>query len=346
MARSRDDPSELSIEAAADRWLRRKRGSLAKATVREYGYRLERFKEFCRDEEIETVGELHPLDFDDYLAYREELGVKPVTMSKHFTSIGDFVGYLEDLGAVQDGLRDAIPDVSIPSGGAVDDVMLAPEDGNALIRHYRTSEQDYGTRQHALLEVLWFTGCRLGAVRALDLRDFDPSDQSLAFGHRPDTGTPLKKAGNGERVVALAHENVEALEHYINQNRHETRDQDGRQPLITSTYGRPSADTIRNWTYLATVPCTRTTCPHDRDPATCEYLESTTASGCPSSRSPNQVRSGAITRMLNHIPRDRVRYRAKTSQWDHYDQASHREKMEHRDREIVNDIDLETDDES
>lgn len=342
--RSRSDPADLPISEAVDRWLRRKRGSLADATVREYGYRLERFREFCEKEGIERVGELHPLDFDDYLAYRESLGVKPITMKKHFTSIAEFVGYLEDLGAVEEGLSDAIPDVSVPEGGAVDDVMLKPADGDALIEHYRTSDADYGSRQHAILEVFWFVGCRLGALRGLDLGDFDPEDPSLAFVHRSDTGTPLKKAFSGERTVAIPQASVDAIGAYVDNNRDERRDDHGRQPLFTSTHGRPSPNTLRNWTYLATVPCTRGPCPHDEDPDTCEYLSSTTASGCPSSRSPNQVRSGAITRMLHRTDKERVKYRAKTTQWEHYDQATQRQKMEHRDREVLADIELEGDD--
>jgi site-specific recombinase XerD len=339
--RDRSDPADLSIPEAVDRWLRRKRGSLADATVREYGYRLERFREFCDEEGIDRVGVLHPLDFDDYLAYREQLGVQPITITKHFTTIAEFVGYLEDLGAVDDGLSDAIPDVSVPEGGAVDDVMLEPADGDALIEHYRNSDADYGGRQHAILEVIWFVGCRLGALRGLDLGDIDVQDSSLAFVHRPDTGTPLKKAFSGERTVAIPQASADAIGAYVHGNRYERRDDNGRVPLFTSTHGRPSPNTLRNWTYLATVPCTRGPCPHDKDPDSCEYLESTTASGCPSSRSPNQVRSGAITRMLHRTDKERVKYRAKTTQWEHYDHATERQKMEHRDREVLADIELE-----
>jgi len=339
--RDRSDPADLSISDAVTRWLRRKRGSLADATVREYGYRLERFREFCDQAGIERVGELHPLDFDDYLAYREQLGVQPITMKKHFTSIADFIGYLEDLGAVDEGLSDAIPDVSVPEGGAVDDVMLGPADGDALIEYYRNSDVDYGSRQHAILEVLWFVGCRLGALRGLDLGDFDPQDPSLAFVHRADTDTPLKKASSGERTVAIPQPSAAAIEAYVDDTRYERRDDHGRQPLVTSTHGRPSPNTLRNWTYLATVPCTRGPCPHEKTPDACEYLETTTASGCPSSRSPNQVRSGAVTRMLHRTDKERVEYRAKTTQWEHYDHATERQKMEHRDREVLADIELE-----
>ena len=344
--RSRSDPADLAIPEAVDRWLRRKRGSLADATVREYGYRLERFREFCDEESIKHVGQLHPLDFDDYLAYREELGVKPITMKKHFTSIGDFIGYLESLGAVDEGLSDAIPSVSVPDGGAVDDVMLKPADGDALIDHYRNSDADYGSRQHAILEIQWFVGCRLGAVRGLDLGDFDPHDPSLTFVHRPDTDTPLKKAFSGERAVAIPQATANAVEAYVLEERDERRDDHGREPLVTSTHGRPSPNSIRNWTYLATVPCTRGPCPHDEDPDSCEYLSSTTASGCPSSRSPNQVRSGAITRMLHRTSKERVKYRAKTTQWEHYDHATQQQKMQHRDREVIDDIGLEGDDDA
>lgn len=91
--------------------------------------------------------------------------------------------------------------------------------------------------------------------------------------------------------------------------------------------------------YLATVPCLHGPCPHGEDPETCEYLEYTKASQCPSSRSPHQVRTGSITWQLNReIPIERVAERVNTSVRTlkrHYDQPSTREAFEERRREYV-----------
>lgn len=341
---ARRDPSDLTVTEAVERWLGRKRGSLAEATVREYGYRLQRLADWADSVGIETVGELHPLDWDDYLAAREETGVKPLTMSKHFGTVREWAEFLEDLGAVEDGLAKAVPDVDVPRGSQVDDTMLSPADGDALIRAYRADSVLYGTRNHAILELFWFAAPRLGALRGLDMDDFHPNRRAVEFHHRPESGTPLKKNVDGERSVAIPRATAEVIQTYVEEHRVSRRDDHGRRPLFTSSQGRPSPDTIRNWAYLATQPCLRMDCPHEQERSTCEYVDHNRASQCPSSRSPHQIRTGAITRMLNRVPRDRVEHRANTHQWDHYDMAGENEKMEERDREVVRDLTLYGDD--
>lgn len=339
--RSRRDPSELTVEESIERWIARKRGSKADSTVREYGYQLGRFLEWTEAVGIEVVGELHPLDFDDYLSDRESDGVKPLTMSNNFKIIHRWVEYLESIGAVEDGLTKAVPEIDVPKGAEINETLLDPKEGDALIAHFREHPDRYGSRLHAVLEVFWFTACRLGALRGLDLRDVDLDNDSLEFTHRPDLGTPLKNGQEGERAVALPPATSDAICHYVDHNRLEQRDENGRQPLFTSSRGRPATDTIRCWSYQATQPCLRTECPHDERRSRCDWTMLKHSSKCPSSRSPHQVRTGAITRMLNRLPKERVEHRANTSQFQHYDMAAKQEKMEQRDREFVPDIELE-----
>lgn len=340
--RSRRDPSELSITDATERFLGRKRGGLAEATVREYGYRLRRFHEYCEEEGIEVVGDIHPLDFDDYLAYREQADVSPITIQSQFKTIRKWIEFLESLGAVDDGLADAVPRPEIPKGAEISETKLDVKDGDALIRFYRDSDQHYGSVQHAILEIIWFTGARLGAVRALDLGDVWLDDNALAFRHRPETDTPLKNGPDGERVVAISQSTSDALRAYADRNRYSNRDDYGRLPFITSAFGRPGTNAIRNWTYQATQPCVRTDCPHEKQRSTCRWTKSNHASKCPSSRSPHEVRTGAITRMLNRSTKDRVSFRANTSQFAHYDMADELQKLEHRDRDTADDLALDT----
>jgi integrase len=58
--------------------------------------------------------------------------------------------------------------------------------------------------EHALLEVLWHTGLRIGAAIGLDIRDYDADEQYLELVHRPDEGTSLKNGVNSERYVGLS----------------------------------------------------------------------------------------------------------------------------------------------
>jgi hypothetical protein len=97
--------------------------------------------------------------------------------------------------------------------------------------------------------------------------------------------------------------------------------------------------------YLATVPCLHSECPHGNDPETCEFLEYSKASQCPSSRSPHQVRTGAITWMRNRgVPVDVVAARANASVSmieKHYDKPDYIEEMEKRRRPFLDKLDFD-----
>ncbi|MEF8825272.1 MAG: hypothetical protein V5A34_01705 [Halapricum sp.] len=110
--------------------------------------------------------------------------------------------------------------------------------------------------------------------------------------------TPLKKQADGERVINLAEWVGEVLADYLQVNRDDVTDDEGRQPLLPSQRdpGRLSKGAMRNWTYILTQACEfGGECPHDRNPETCEARELGHGSKCPSTMSPHRVRTGAIT---------------------------------------------------
>ena len=190
------------------------------------------------------------------------------------------------------------------------------------------------------------TGARQGGLRALDLRDFYADRGFVEFRHRPDEGTPLKNKLRGERPVALPDETLAVLNHYIEEYRYDVHDEYGRQPLLASARGRPGSNTVRGWSYVATLPCIHSVCPHGKERETCRWTTYAHASKCPSSRSPHQIRTGAITYMLNQgwPPEDvaeRVNATVKTIE-QHYDKSAPekrrerlRDRMEDRRRSLV-----------
>jgi hypothetical protein len=213
--------------------------------------------------------------------------------------------------------------------------QIGAEDEEVFERRFPETQQAAGFDRRQQAE-------RGGAVRALDVRDFDAENASLTFRHRPESDTPLKKGVDTERTVALPQATVDAIQAYITAERFDVYDDEGRRPLLTSQNGRPGTDTIRNWSYQATQPCLYRDCPHGRQRASCEWTQASKASQCPSSRAPTAVKTGAITRMLNRgVDRDRIRYRAQTEQWENYDAASENERLEARDRGVVDEIDLD-----
>lgn len=108
--------------------------------------------------------------------------------------------------------------------------------------------------------------------------------------HRPDEETTLKNGKSGERPIAITDGLAELLEDYVENNRLDTVDDFGRQPLITSKFGRLTRASYRRQVYQATAPCFRgESCP--------DCVDSPEES-CPEAVSPHAIRRGSITHYL------------------------------------------------
>jgi len=334
---------DLSPREAVARWLDRLRARRAESTVSSYDYRLRLFVEWCEEEGIGSMSEVTGWELDEYERYRRGEGVETVSLNNELGTLKNFLEYCSQIEIVPESLPEKVEPPAVSAEDDVDDTKLAPEDAKRLFEYYEANEEARHSRSHALLTLAWFGGPpRLGAIRALDLGQYNREKQYLRYHHRPDDDTPLKKQHDGERAVGLPEEACEVLDGYIEHNRVDVRDDYGRQPLLTSRRGRASRNAVRGWMYLATVPCLHSQCPHGNDPDTCEFLSYSSASRCPSSRSPHQVRTGAITWMRNQgMPAEVVAERANTSVSvieRHYDKPEHVEKMEKRRRPYLDDL--------
>jgi site-specific recombinase XerD len=332
-----DRVPDLSPREAIERWLNGLRVSKTESTVSAYWYQLKHFAEFCEEDGIDSVDEVTGWDLEAYKNHRLSTGMKAATLNKEFLTLRSFLKYCARIELVDEALPEKVDPPDVSRDAFVDDTRLHTDDAEALLSHYETHE--YGSRAHTLLGLEWYTGARLGALRSLDVDDYDSDGEYLQFFHRPTDDTPLKNGRDGERAVGLPPQLCRVIDSYLTEHRHRVRDEHGRHPLLTSQDGRPSRNAVRAWTYLATVPCLHTACPHGNDPDTCEYLSYSTASQCPSSRSPHQVRTGSITWQLNRgIPIETVAKRVNTSVRvlkKHYDQPSKLEDLEERRREYV-----------
>lgn len=173
----------------------------------------------------------------------------------------------------------------------------------------------YASRDHLVFLLLWRTGIRSGALRGVDLGDLDLDDDAFQLVHRPDQDTSLKNKERGERWVALTPAIAQVVEAYIDGPRVDQTDEFGREPLVTTREGRIARGTIRDTIYRWTRPCVfGEPCPEERDPDDCEAAVNEHASKCPVSRSPHDVRSGAITaHLLDDVPTEIVSDRMNVS---------------------------------
>ncbi|MFB6189670.1 MAG: tyrosine-type recombinase/integrase [Halapricum sp.] len=339
---------DLTPRRAASRYLDSRRTEVTESTYSTYRYRLKLFVEWCEREGISRVGDLDGWAIDEFRAFRAGEGVSASTLHNELDTLSLFAEYLDRIEATDD-LADSVEVPSVPKDERSRDVKLEPKRAIDLIRSYRNSEEDYGRRYHALLEIAWHTGARIGAIRGLDLRDVNVESRYLSFEHRPETDTPLKKKDNGERLAGIGEGVASALQAYIGTHREDAHDEYGRQPLFVTIQGnRPSASAMRSWMYQATWPCRFVACPHGHDPPTCEYKNYTSASGCPSARAPHHVRTGSLSWHRDRgIPADVLQERANASEGtiaEYYDKSTKRERLEHRRRKYLDNLDIENDD--
>lgn len=338
---------DLLPPTAVERFLDSLRTDLASQTIRDYGYRLGQFADWCeRHDEIEHVSDLDGYLLDGYVNHRRRK-VAAVTLSNELQTLRQFIRYCERIEAATDGLHEKIVPPGVDESDEVSDTKLAPADAEAALAAWRDSA-DRACRHHVTLELLWYTSARMGAIRALDLDDFqrDPEhgDATLAFRHLPKQETPLKNQQKGERVVGIPPEPAAVVEEWITTNRPRVVDDYGREPLLATVSGRVSLSTIRHWCYFATVPCRYRECPHGKVPADCDWYSQSHASGCPSSVSPHPVRSGSMEWQRDRqVPIEVVSDRANASPEvieKHYDNPDPHRAQQQRRRPYLDQLDF------
>lgn len=331
----------IAPDAAVKFYLDQRREELSQQTLRSHQYRLKQFVDWCEDvKEITNMNDLSGRDLHAYRVHRREEGeLRLVSLQGQLSTLRVFLGFCASIDAVPEGLRSKVMLPTVSGSEQASETNLDAACAESALEYL--DRYHYASREHVIMLLLWRTGMRAGAVRALDLDDCDLESNSLHLVHRPEEDTPLKNAENGERWVALSPRIARVVEDYISGPRVDILDEFGREPLLTTSHGRASRSTVRDAVYRRTRPCDYgEPCPHDRDPAECEAVEFDAASKCPSSRSPHDVRSGAITaHLLEDVPVEIVSDRMDVSQSvldRHYDRRTEREKMEQRRKHLSN----------
>ena len=327
---SKDDLQPLGPREAMEMWLERQRSEKAVESVKSYGYRINQFVEWCEREDIENLNALNGRDLYRFDTHRRGQDLSITTLNNQLGTLRLFLAFCEDIEAVESGVAARLDVPELSKAERANEEKLPAARADTIME--QLARYEWASTDHALFVTAWRTGCRLGALRALDVEDcyFDESDlerlaheedldeaglfktpdqndvESLLdevsvpfifFRHRPETETPLKNKEEGERPVSLSDDLAEVLQDHIEVNRPNVTDDYGRRPLFASKKGdgRFTKGAIRRRFYIMTQPCRYGTCPHNRDPDDCEAMEHGREQRCPSARSPHKIRTGSIT---------------------------------------------------
>jgi site-specific recombinase XerD len=328
---------------AKEMYLSARKQELSDGTLQGYHYRLKHFVRWCEEvEEIDNMNDLSGRAIQRFKTWRrDEGGLKPVTLRSNLDSLRLFLRWCESIDAVEQDLHEKV-DVLMPTLNKNDEQsnsILNSDEAESIIKHQRKFE--YASRRHLIMEILWHTGIRLGALRSLDVDDYDGDAERLKLRHRPETNTPLKNGEEGERMIALNAEVCRVIEDWMEQNRHDVTDDNSREPLLTSKNGRMNRSSIRDTVYRITQPCYYSDeCPVGREPDECKATTYKHYSKCPENVSPHDIRRGSITHFLTEdIPEKVVSDRMNVSQDvldKHYDKRSEEVKVEQRRQHLSN----------
>lgn len=324
----------LSPGEAKEMFLAERRGQVAERTVQADDYRLRHFTKWLGQYDIDNLNDLDGRTLHKFRLWRKEDGdLNKVSLRTQLKSLRVFLKWCESVDAVESDLHEKILLPSPSNEEERREEILRTGRANEVLKYLRRFE--YASREHALLELIWHTGLRIGSVYSLDLTDYDPIEERLELHHRPGTGTVLKNKSEGERMIALNRYTCEVLDDWIEYNRIDVTDENGRKALFTTDHGRLSISTMRERVYTVTRPCYYgKECPHDRDPETCEGSRYGYRSKCPSSVSPHSVRRGSITHFLTKdVPEKVVSDRMNVGQDvldKHYDKRTEEVKVEQR----------------
>ncbi|ELZ87503.1 XerC/D-like integrase [Haloferax elongans ATCC BAA-1513] len=327
------DLEPLSPEEGVERFLAFREPSVRKSTMQNAKTRLGHFLDWCETAGIDNLNDLTGRKLNDFVRWRQG-DIAPITLQKQISSVRMALDFWADIDAVEPGLREKIHAPELPDGSEARDIHLEADAAEAILEYL--DRYHYASRKHAVMALIWRTGMRRSTVRALDVGDLHEDEHAIQVVHRPESETPLKNGEKGERWVYIGPDWMRVLQEYVRENRTPATDDYGRHPLITTSWGRATGDTIYQIVNEATQPCEYgLPCPHDRDPSDCEAREKRQyASKCPSSKSPHAIRRGHITHYLSQdVQPEIISERSDVSLeilYQHYDARTAREKMEVR----------------
>jgi len=322
----------MTPERAVERYLRERKPEVSESTHRNHRYALKRFVEWTEKAEVDDIAELDGFHVHDFKIHRREEGdISELTLKNNMCALRVFIRWLESMEVIDSGVAE---NMILPSPDDVTrsdkiDASIAEE----ILEYLEKFE--YATLRHALFALLWDTGFRLGTVRTLDLGDYHADEQYIEVHHRPEKKTPLKNKAKAEREVNLHAWVCEVLDDYVGIHRNDVTDDHGREPLLTTSHGRPAGSNLRANINALTRPCHYSgECPHGRNTETCEATKMEEAQRCPSSVPPHAIRRSAITAWLNdghskELLSDRMNVGTKTLE-KHYDARTQGEKRELR----------------
>lgn len=283
------------------RFLSRRRNR-SPATIAQYKRCVPILIDFVEDEGVRFPNQLNTGIIDDYVDMLQNCYDTDATILTYTKNARHWLKWLQDRCSFDESVYLVLNKDKLGLSPQARDEALPEAEAKHIIQSLRKKRR--GSPQHAVMELLWNAGPRVGGVHSIDRCDLLLDQNVLKFRHRPQQGTRLKNGseedefpGDGERDVTLSEQTVAALQAYIRQSRKDISDEHNRFGLFTTKYGRAARSTIRRWVYEAT-SCKWA--PNTSDGPSCDGTCDPDSNVCPESYYPHAIRRGAIVNQLSN----------------------------------------------
>ena len=199
-------------------------------TIRTYRTDLELFLQFASNQGLKKLTELELNTFRLWLADQKEKGSSNATISRRSSTARVFSTW-----AFQKGLIKSDPAIRLisPKVNKTLPKVLGQKQATALMQTAAILEDEENSmalrmRDHAILEVLYSSGIRVGELTGLDIKDLDFTRCTMR----------VIGKGNKERVVPFGQPAKDALRSYLDKSRLEFINEKSGNALFVGSRGK------------------------------------------------------------------------------------------------------------
>lgn len=201
-------------------------------SIEAYGRDVSTFIDFLGAKGISSYGDVQQSHFIEFLSFRKSLNYASSTLCRSLIALKVFFRFL---------LRERVISTNItlyldsPKLWQIIPEVLSIEEVEILLMQPKI-ETAKGSRDRAVMEVLYASGLRVSEVCSLNIYDVD------------DEFVRVMGKGRKERLVPIGKKAILAVDHYLTHHRGLT-DSDRQQKLFVTKFGKP-LDRFAVWKFI------------------------------------------------------------------------------------------------
>lgn len=206
------------IKQSLDSYLAIIKVTMSEPSVLAYKYDIGRFLEYLLEQGVRRVSGIKTLHITNYLGFCKDCGKSDSSINRYFMAISSYCAFLRRTKQVEVNLTE---DVQAPRAVQKAPKILTRSQIEAMINS-PDLETWKGTRDKAILELLYSSGLRVSELCDLDLSDFNNESIQVREGKRGKT-----------RTIPMTEQAIMALQAYLNEYR-----DDSEGPLFLTQFGQ------------------------------------------------------------------------------------------------------------